>query len=930
MPTPKRLFLLDAYALIYRAYYALNRNPRINSKGLNTSAILGFANTLFEVMQNDKPDYMAVVFDPKGLTFRSDIYPEYKANREKTPEDIIDAIPYIKSLIDGFGIEQIVVDHYEADDVIGTLAKKAEKAGLHTYMMTPDKDFGQLVSENIFMMKPSKGGRPVEILGVKEICEKFGVSRPEQVIDFLGMSGDSSDNIPGIMGVGPVTARKLIAQFDSVENMVAHVDEIKNPKLKEKVKVSIDNAILSKELATIELDVPIELELNKLELDPPKQEKLTQLFSELEFRTFAKRVFGESVSTTSAPPANIEGTQTDLFGGGEDAPLELFGTLKNLEDTPHEYEIADTKEKRQKLIETLQNCMAFCFDTETTGLNPLADELVGLSFSFKPHTGVYVPLPADLEESKKVLNEFKEVFESDKSGKIGQNLKFDIAFLASYDIDVQGPFFDTMIAHYLLQPDMRHNMDLLAETYLNYQTLHIESLIGKKGKNQKSMRDVDLELIGKYAAEDADITLQLKIIFEPLLAEKNLLELFSQVEMPLIKVLAEMERNGVSLDVPALRKFSEELGHDIKALEIKIYEQAGESFNIASPRQLGDILFGKLKISDKAKKTKTGQFSTGEDVLVKLEKDHPIIRDILDYRSLTKLKSTYVDALPELVHTKDGKIHTSYNQTVAATGRLSSTNPNLQNIPIRTEKGKEIRRAFVPMDPQHILLAADYSQVELRIIASMSGDEAMIHDFKEGIDIHTATASRVYDVPLEEVNSDIRRNAKTVNFGIIYGISAFGLSERLGIPRKEAATIIQNYFEKYKGIKGFMDRSIAMAKEKGYVETLMGRRRYLNDINSRNAIVRGFAERNAINAPIQGSSADMIKVAMIRIYEEMRKAKLKSKMILQVHDELVFDALKEELELLKTIVEKEMREALPLKVPVVVEMNTGENWLNAH
>lgn len=930
MPTPKRLFLLDAYALIYRAYYALNRNPRINSKGLNTSAILGFANTLFEVMQNDKPDYMAVVFDPKGLTFRSDIYPEYKANREKTPEDIIDAIPYIKSLIDGFGIEQIVVDHYEADDVIGTLAKKAEKAGLHTYMMTPDKDFGQLVSENIFMMKPSKGGRPVEILGVKEICEKFGVSRPEQVIDFLGMSGDSSDNIPGIMGVGPVTARKLIAQFDSVENMVAHVDEIKNPKLKEKVKVSIDNAILSKELATIELDVPIELELNKLELDPPKQEKLTQLFSELEFRTFAKRVFGESVPTTSAPPANIEGTQTDLFGGGEDAPLELFGTLKNLEDTPHEYEIADTKEKRQKLIETLQNCMAFCFDTETTGLNPLADELVGLSFSFKPHTGVYVPLPADLEESKKVLNEFKEVFESDKSGKIGQNLKFDIAFLASYDIDVQGPFFDTMIAHYLLQPDMRHNMDLLAETYLNYQTLHIESLIGKKGKNQKSMRDVDLELIGKYAAEDADITLQLKIIFEPLLAEKNLLELFSQVEMPLIKVLAEMERNGVSLDVPALRKFSEELGHDIKALEIKIYEQAGESFNIASPRQLGDILFGKLKISDKAKKTKTGQFSTGEDVLVKLEKDHPIIRDILDYRSLTKLKSTYVDALPELVHTKDGKIHTSYNQTVAATGRLSSTNPNLQNIPIRTEKGKEIRRAFVPMDPQHILLAADYSQVELRIIASMSGDEAMIHDFKEGIDIHTATASRVYDVPLEEVNSDIRRNAKTVNFGIIYGISAFGLSERLGIPRKEAATIIQNYFEKYKGIKGFMDRSIAMAKEKGYVETLMGRRRYLNDINSRNAIVRGFAERNAINAPIQGSSADMIKVAMIRIYEEMRKAKLKSKMILQVHDELVFDALKEELELLKTIVEKEMREALPLKVPVVVEMNTGENWLNAH
>jgi len=930
MPTPKRLYLLDAYALIYRAYYALNRNPQINSKGLNTSAILGFANTLYEVMQNEKPDYLAVVFDPKGLTFRSDIYPEYKANREKTPEDIVDAIPYIKRLIDGFGVERIVVDKFEADDVIGTLAKKGEKAGLQVYMMTPDKDYGQLVSENIFMMKPAKGGHKAEILGVAEICEKFGISRPEQVIDFLGMSGDSSDNIPGIMGVGPVTARKLIAQFDSIENMIAHVEDIKNPKVKEKVKASIDNAILSKELATIELEVPVELDLKKLELDPPKQEELTQLFGELEFRTFARRVFGDSVAASAAPAAKTDSMQTDLFGGGDDAPAELFSSFKNMEDTPHDYEIADTKEKREKLIETLQSCMAFSFDTETTGLSPLKDELVGMSFSFKPHTGVYVPLPADIEESKEILKEFKEVFESDKSGKIGQNLKFDIAFLASYGIDVQGPFFDTMIAHYLLQPDMRHKMDILAETYLNYQCLSIESLIGKKGTNQKSMRDVDLDTIGKYAAEDADITLQLKIVFEPLLAEKNLLELFSQVEMPLIKVLAEMERNGVSLDVPALRKFSEELAHDIKALEIKIYEHAGESFNIASPRQLGDILFGKMKISEKVKKTKTGQFSTGEEVLVKLEKDHPIIRDILDYRSLTKLKSTYVDALPELVNAKDGKIHTSYNQTVAATGRLSSTNPNLQNIPIRTTKGKEIRRAFVPMDENHILFAADYSQVELRIIASMSGDEAMIHDFNEGIDIHTATASRVYDVPLEEVSSDIRRNAKTVNFGIIYGISAFGLSERLGIPRKEAAMIIQNYFEKYKGIKGFMDQSIEMAKEKGYVETLMGRRRYLKDINSRNAIVRGFAERNAINAPIQGSSADMIKVAMIRIYEEMRKANLKSKMILQVHDELVFDAQREELDLLKTIVEKEMREALALKVPVVVEMNTGENWLDAH
>ncbi|NPD44093.1 DNA polymerase I [Lentimicrobium sp. S6] len=928
MPTPKRLYLLDAYALIYRAYYALNRNPRINSKGLNTSAILGFANTLLEVIQNEKPDYMAVVFDPKGLTFRSDFFPEYKANREKTPEDITAAIPYIKSLIDGMGVERIEVEKFEADDVIGTLSKKAEKAGLHTFMMTPDKDYGQLVSENIFMVKPAKSGNPAQVLGPKEICENFGVKRPEQVIDFLGMSGDSVDNIPGIAGVGPVTARKLIAQFDSVENMVAHVDEIKNPKLKIKVADAIEAVLISKRLATIELNVPVELELDKLLLDEPKREELNDLFNELEFRTFAKRVFGETASPIAAAPS--AGMQTDLFGGAEEVVEEFATTLKTIDDIEHKYEVADTPQKRANLIETLNSAMAFCFDTETTGLDSLTDELVGMSFSFNPHTGVYVPLPNDLEEANKIVNEFKSVFESDKIGKIGQNLKFDIAFLASYGIDVQGQLFDTMIAHYLLQPDMRHNMDLLSETYLNYKPMSIESLIGKKGKNQRSMRDVDMETITKYAAEDADITLQLKMHFEPLLAEKNLLELFAKVEMPLIKVLAEMERNGVKLDVSALGKFSEELAIGIRALETQIHEHAGESFNIASPKQLGDILFGKMMLSEKAKKTKTGQYSTGEEILVKLEGKHPIIRDILDYRSLTKLKSTYVDALPELVNKNDGRIHTSYNQTVAATGRLSSTNPNLQNIPIRTPKGKEIRRAFVPQDEEHILFAADYSQVELRIIASMSGDEAMIHDFNEGIDIHTATASRVYDVPLEEVTSDIRRNAKTVNFGIIYGISAFGLSERLGIPRKESATIIKNYFEKYSGIKSFMDSTVAFAKEKGYVETLMGRRRYLKDITSRNAIVRGFAERNAINAPIQGSSADMIKVAMIRIYEAMQKAGLKSKMILQVHDELVFDALKEELPTLQVIVEREMREALKLKVPVVVDMNTGENWLDAH
>ena len=921
MSTTKKLFLLDAYALIYRAYYALNRNPRINSKGLNTSAILGFANTILEVMQNEQPDYMAVVFDPKGLTFRSEIFPEYKANREKTPEDITNALPYIKKLIEGFGVELIEVENYEADDVIGTLSKQAEKQGLHTYMMTPDKDFGQLVSDQIFMYKPAKGGRLAEVWGIKEVCEQFGVERPEQVIDFLGMSGDSVDNIPGISGVGPVTAKKLIAQFGSVENLVENTDKVKNPKLKEKVEAAKENALLSKKLATIALDVPIELEVKKLKLDPYRKEELKELFNELEFRTFAKRVFGEE---------NHEGVQGDLFSGTLDAADEESSSFKSIENVDHDYQTADSKDSRQALIDKLKNTMAFAFDTETTGLNPLTDELVGLSFSYKPYTGVWVPLPEEREKADEILLEFKEIFESDKQGKIGQNLKFDMAFLKSYGIDVQGPFFDTMVAHYLLEPDMRHSLDMLAETYLSYKMIPIESLIGKKGKNQKSMRQADPGQLAKYAAEDADISLQLKILFEPKLSENKVLDLFNDVEMPLMKVLADMEFYGVKLDVKTLNLFSKELAEQIQATEKKIYEMSGETFNISSPKQLGDVLFGKMKISEKAKKTKSGQFSTSEDVLLKHEKDHPIIREILDYRSLSKLKSTYVDALPALVNEKDGRIHTSYNQTVAATGRLSSTNPNLQNIPIRTEKGKEIRKAFVPGDDKHILLAADYSQIELRIIASISGDEAMIHDFNEGIDIHTATASRVYDVDLEEVSSDIRRNAKTVNFGIIYGISAFGLSERLGIPRKEAASIIENYFEKYSGIKKFMDKSVEFARQNGYVQTLMGRRRYLRDINSRNGVVRGFAERNAINAPIQGSSADMIKVAMIKIQKAMKEQNMKSKMILQVHDELVFDTIKSELDELQKIVEKEMREALPLKVPVVVDMNTGTNWLAAH
>lgn len=925
MPEQKKLFLLDAYALIYRAYYALNRNPRINSKGLNTSAILGFANTLYEVISNENPDYIGVVFDPKGGTFRNEFYPDYKANREKTPEDITLSIPYIKQLIEAFNIPVILVENYEADDVIGTLAKQAEKENLLTFMMTPDKDFGQLVSEKIKMYKPARMGNKAEIWGVEEVCEKFGVKNPLQVIDFLGLSGDASDNIPGIAGVGPVTAKKLIAQFGSVEEIVARTAEIKNQKLREKVEAAKEEAILSKKLATIDIEAPVSLNLDQLKRKPFNNQALDEITTELEFRTFAKRV----MSSSDESPAQ-EGMQTDLFGSLPADETKTSNEFKSLETQAHTYELADTPETRKKLIDTLATCMAFCFDTETTGLDPNADELVGMSFSFGHHSGVYVPIPENFAEAETLVQEFKGVFENEGIGKIGQNLKFDIAFLKWYGIEVKGRLFDTMIAHYLLQPDMRHGMDILAETYLNYKPLPIESLIGKKGKNQKSMRSVPLDLLKEYACEDADITLQLKDVFEPMLHEAALLDLFNEIELPLIPVLASMESEGVNLDVEALKKYSTELEQEIVKLNDEIQEMAGTPFNVSSPKQLGEVLFEKLKIVEKAKKTKSGQYSTSEDVLVKLENKHPIIRKILDYRSLTKLKSTYVDALPLLVNPRTRRIHTSYNQTVAATGRLSSTNPNLQNIPIRTEKGREIRKAFVPRNADYVLLAADYSQIELRIIASLSGDEAMIQAFKEGIDIHTATASRVYNVPIEEVSKDMRRNAKGVNFGIIYGISAFGLAENIGVSRKEASEIIATYFSNYPSIKTYMEDTIARAKEQGYVETIKGRRRYLKDINSSNAIVRGFAERNAINAPIQGSSADMIKVAMIRVYNKMQAQNMRSKMILQVHDELVFDAHRDEVEELKLLVEKEMREAVSLEVPVVVDMNTGKNWLEAH
>jgi DNA polymerase I len=912
----KKLFLLDAMALIYRAFYALNKNPRINSKGLNTSAILGFANTLFDVIKNEKPTHLGVAFDTVAPTLRQEGFADYKAHRQETPEDLIRSIPYIYTLLDAFNIPVLAVDGYEADDVIGTLAKEAEKRDFVTYIMTSDKDLGQLVSDRTLIYRPAKFGSGADVLGVKEVCEKFGISSPDQIKDLLGLWGDASDNIPGIPGVGEVTAKKLIAEFGSVENLIAKAESISNEKLREKVITFKDQAIKSKELATIILDVPVPFDEKFLELSLPDREKLKVILDELEFRTFGQRVLTwMSVSPTPNPSPAGEGQ-------GE--------VLQDIHTTPHTYHLADTAEKRVELVKILQSSGSFCFDSETTGVDTTQAELVGLSFAVKPHEAWYVPLPSNYHEAHQVVEEFKPVFENGSIGKTGQNMKFDISMLRWYDVLVKGPMFDTMLAHYLLQPDMRHNMDLLSETYLGYRPVPIESLIGSKGKGQLSMSTVDVDQIKDYAAEDADVTLRLRRIFEPMLEETGTLELFDKIEIPLIPVLASMEADGVKIDVQTLNDFSVALEREIRETEKGIYEDAGVQFNIASPKQLGDILFERLKIVDNPKQTRTKQYSTNEDVLAKLEHKHPIIAKILEYRGLTKLKSTYVDVLPTLVNPRDGRVHTSYNQAVAATGRLSSNNPNLQNIPIRTEKGREIRKAFVPRGENFLLLSADYSQIELRIIAHMSGDPAMIDDFRSGLDIHSATASRIYGIPVDQVNKDMRRNAKTVNFGIIYGISSFGLSERLNIPRKEAADIIQQYFAKYTGVKRYMESTIAQAKKAGFVETMMKRRRYLRDINSSNATVRGFAERNAINAPIQGTAADMIKIAMIRVFEELEKRNMRSRMILQVHDELVFDMYHTEEEELKNILLKEMPEAIPLDVPVMIEMNTGKNWLEAH
>ena len=919
MSTPKKLFILDAMALIYRAYFAMSKNPSINSKGQNTSAILGFANTLYDVIKNQKPTHLGVAFDTKVATFRHINYPAYKAQREKMPEDLSASIPWIKKLLEGFNIPILYVDGFEADDVIGTLAKKAETAGFTTYMMTPDKDFGQLVSENIFMYKPARMGNKAEIWGPYEICERFGITRPTQLIDILGLWGDASDNIPGVPGVGEKTAIKLISEYDSIENLLKNTDKLKG-KQKENVVNFADQAILSKELATIVLDVPIEFNEEDLLLKEPNVDFLKELFDELEFRRFAQRLFTDlSVKQEDKQTTEVQGS---LFEAEEQ--------LKNIKNTKHNYHLIDTIDKTKELVANLLKEETLCFDTETTGLDPNNSELVGISFSIKANEAWYIPISENYHEAQEITQVLKPLLESENILKIGQNIKFDINILSWYDINVAGPFFDTMIAHYLLQPDMRHNMDLLSETYLKYKPVSIEELIGKKGRNQLSMRNIDVKRVTEYAAEDADVTLQLKDVFEPKLKETGTYELFEKTEMPLVPILASMEAEGIKLDVPALNKFSTQLEKGIAKIQGAIFELAEVEFNIASPKQLGEVLFEKLVISSKPKKTKTGQYKTGEDVLSKLIYKHPIIELILEFRSLTKLKSTYVDALPNLVNPRDGRIHTSYNQAVAATGRLSSNNPNLQNIPIRTEKGKEIRKAFIPRNNDFLLLAADYSQVELRIIAHISKDKAMIEAFNNGKDIHTSTAANVYNCSYDEVTKDMRRNAKTVNFGIIYGMSAFGLSERLGIPRREAANTINSYFEKYPGIKDYMSKTVAAAKQNGYVETIMGRRRYLKDINSANAIVRNFAERNAINAPIQGSSADMIKVAMINIFKEITGKQLKTKMILQVHDELVFDLYKDEEAEVREIVERNMVGAIKLDVPVIVDMNTGNTWLEAH
>ena len=947
MADQKRLFLVDAYALIFRGYYAFIKNPRINSKGLDTSAIMGFMNSLLDVIKRERPDKLAVCFDKGGSVDRVEMFEAYKANRDETPEAIKVAVPYIYEILKAMHIPIMVKEGFEADDVIGTLSKQAEKEGFKTFMVTPDKDFAQLVSENIFMYKPRFGGG-YDIWGVPEVQEKFGVIKPEQVIDFLGMMGDSADNIPGLPGVGEKTAKKFLAAYGSMENLLANTHELKG-KMKEKIEANGELGLLSKKLATIMLDVPVTFDADDFELDQPDKEKVTEIFNDLEFRNLLTnflRTFNTETTTNSTetvistekeksqpkkPTSNSSG-QFDLFaapGTGSVSEEEVASGFKTIENTNHFYQHINSPLSRKLLLNKLMQQTSVCFDTETTGLKALEVELIGIAFSYEKGKGYYVSFPKNQDETKFILEEFRPFFESDIE-KVGHNLKYDIKVLSNYNMPVKGKLFDTMIAHYLINPDMRHGMDVLAETYLNYQPVSITELIGKKGKNQLSMRVVPIADQTEYAVEDADITYQLKQHFTGELETGNVTELFNDVELPLVSVLTAMEIEGINVNTEFLQELSVNLTEDISRLEKNIYEQAGEEFNIASPKQLGIVLFEKMQLVDKPKKTKTGQYKTGEDILSYLAKDHKIIRDVLEYRQYKKLQSTYVDALPNEINPKTGRIHTVYAQAVAATGRLSSNNPNLQNIPIRTERGREVRKSFIPRSQDYVLLAADYSQIELRIIAALSEEETMINAFKNGEDIHASTAAKVFNVPIDEVTREQRSNAKTVNFGIIYGVSAFGLSNQTDLSRGEAKELIDTYYETYPKLKAYMSAQVDFARDNGYVETVLNRRRYLKDINSRNAMVRSGAERNAVNAPIQGSAADIIKLAMINIHNRFEAAGFKSKMLLQVHDELVFDAYKDELKTIEPIIKHEMENAFKMSVPLDVEIGLGYNWLEAH
>lgn len=943
MSQQKRLFLLDAYALIFRGYYAFIKNPRINSKGLNTSAVMGFMNSLLDVIKREKPDHLAVAFDKGGSDFRNEMFAAYKANRDETPEAIRIAVPYIQKILEAMTIPVIEKAGFEADDLIGTLAKQAEKEGYQVFMVTPDKDFAQLVSENIFMYRPARMGNGIEIWGIPEVQAKFEIENPLQVIDFLAMMGDAVDNIPGLPGVGEVTAKKLLKEFGSIENLLENTGKLKG-KLKENIENNKEKGLMSKKLATILLDCPVTFHEQDFEMAKPKFDQLNALFDELEFRRikeqfeqlFANHYRADSPATAaeilSGKTSGKATDQMSLFGENTvvDSPSLMNSTFKNIQTTPHLYQTIDSEFALKILVDKLLKQSEVCFDTETTGLDPLVAKLVGIAFSWEKSKGYYVAFPEDQAVVASYLKILQPFFDSENILKIGQNLKYDLKVLAKYGVVVRGNLFDTMLAHYLINPDMRHNMDVLAETYLNYSPVSITELIGKKGKNQLNMREIDLSKVTEYAAEDADITLQLKALFTKMLDETATRELFEKVEIPILKVLADMEITGISLDKNFLKSLSKNLDEDIIQLEKDIYQQAGTTFNLASPKQLGTILFEQLKLIEKPKKTKTGQYATGEEVLSYLAPKHEIVQNILDWRQLIKLKNTYVDTLPKQVNPQTGRIHTEYMQTVAATGRLSSNNPNLQNIPIRTERGREVRKAFVAKDENHVLLAADYSQIELRIIAALSGDPSMITSFKNGEDIHKSTASKVFGVPLEEVTREQRSHAKTVNFGIIYGVSAFGLSQQTDLSRSDSKNLIDTYYATYPKLRDYIQSQIDFAHEHGYVKTILGRRRYLPDIQSQNQVVRGAAERNAVNAPIQGSAADIIKLAMIQIFNQLNEKHFKTKMLLQVHDELVFEVPKNELETVSQLIKKEMESAYILEVPLSVDLGVGNNWLEAH